>query len=153
MSDDLVFETKDDKRYAPSVNATVDAGVDLEFARELSQIPNQMYFKIGDVAKIVDVKPYVLRYWESEFAILSPSKSKHNQRAYSRKDVETVLMIKKLLYKDRFSIEGARAAIKNLKKETKKANTISDAVNHFEAIRDQLHDLISDIQGIKKDIL
>jgi DNA-binding transcriptional MerR regulator len=65
------------------------------------------------------VKQYVLRYWESEFDVLHPKKSKNGQRMYTKKDVETALMIRKLLYDDRFSIEGAQAAIKKLRQQVK----------------------------------
>ncbi len=80
-------------------------------------IPDKLYFRIGDVAEIVGVKPYVLRYWESEFSMISPEKSSSNQRVYRRVDVETVILIKKLLYEERYSIEGARKKIRELKRE------------------------------------
>lgn len=81
------------------------------------QIPERLYFRIGDVAELLGVKPYVLRYWESEFPMISPQKSSSGQRVYRRSDVETVLMIKHLLYEERYSIEGARKRIKELRKE------------------------------------
>lgn len=80
-------------------------------------IPEKLYFRIGDVSEIVGVKPYVLRYWESEFPMISPEKSASNQRVYRRVDVETVILIKKLLYEERYSIEGARKKIRELKRE------------------------------------
>lgn len=150
MSDELILDFKDEKRYAPSINTTAPIEVDEEFAKELNQIPDKMAFKIGDVAEIVDVKPYVLRYWETEFKIIKPQKSKHNQRIYTRRDVEAILMIKKLLYKDRFSIEGARTALKKLRKEVKKTSTITNAVSEFESVRDELHTLISCIQKTRE---
>ena len=73
-----------------------------------ADIPNKLYFKIGEVARLTGVKPYVLRYWETEFTGLGPKKSGTNQRQYRRKDVELVLEIKRLLYEKRFTIEGAR---------------------------------------------
>lgn len=73
-----------------------------------ADIPNKLYFKIGEVARLTGVKPYVLRYWETEFGGLGPKKSGTNQRQYRRKDVELVLEIKRLLYEKRFTIEGAR---------------------------------------------
>ena len=81
------------------------------------KIPDRMYFRIGDVADLVGVKPYVLRYWETEFPILSPDKGMNGQRVYRRSDVETLLMIKHLLYKERYSIEGARNRIRELRRE------------------------------------
>lgn len=78
---------------------------------ETPEIPNKLYFRIGDVSKLAGVKPYVLRYWESEFAQLRPKKSGTNQRLYPRKEVELILEIKRLLYDKRFTIEGARKAL------------------------------------------
>jgi DNA-binding transcriptional MerR regulator len=75
---------------------------------ETPEIPNKLYFRIGDVSKLAGVKSFVLRYWETEFPQLSPKKSGTGQRLYRRKDVETVLEIKRLLYQERFTIEGAR---------------------------------------------
>ena len=86
---------------------------------QIENIPDKMGFKIGEAADYVGVKQYVLRYWESEFDILKPKKSKNGQRMYTQKDVETALLIKKLLHEDRFSIEGARSALKKLRKQVK----------------------------------
>ena len=74
----------------------------------IPEIPNKLYFRIGEVSLLTGVKSYVLRYWESEFPTLSPKKSGTNHRLYRRKDVETVLEIKRLLYEKRYTIEGAR---------------------------------------------
>lgn len=75
-------------------------------------IPDKLFFKIGDVSKIADTKPHVLRYWESEFGILQPVKSKSGQRVYRRKDVELVLQIKNLLHSQGYTIEGAKKKLK-----------------------------------------
>jgi DNA-binding transcriptional MerR regulator len=74
-------------------------------------IPNKLYFRIGEVAKLAGIKPYVLRFWETEFAGLGPKKSGTGHRLYRRKDVELVLEIKRLLYDKRFTIEGARKVL------------------------------------------
>ena len=79
-----------------------------------SVIPDKVYFKIGEVADIVGVKPYVLRYWETEFPDIAPAKSKSKQRLYKRKEVEAILRIRDLLYKEKFTIEGARKRLKEL---------------------------------------
>jgi len=71
-------------------------------------LPDKLYFKIGEVAELAEVKPHVLRYWESEFSSIRPQKSKTNQRLYRRRDVEAVLAIKHLLYDRGFTIDGAR---------------------------------------------
>jgi DNA-binding transcriptional MerR regulator len=74
-------------------------------------IPDKLYFKIGEVSELLGVEPYVLRYWEGEFPVLSPKKSGTGHRLYRRKDVELLLRIKQLLYERRFTIEGARQAL------------------------------------------
>jgi DNA-binding transcriptional MerR regulator len=78
------------------------------------EIPNKLYFRIGDVSAITGIKPHVLRYWESEFSFISPRKtSTGGHRLYRRKDVEYFLEIKHLLYEKRFTIEGARKAMES----------------------------------------
>jgi DNA-binding transcriptional MerR regulator len=86
--------------------------------QEPGEIPNKLYFRIGEVSRLVGVKPYVLRYWESEFSMLGPKKSGTGHRLYRRKDVELALVIKELLYEKRFTIEGAR---KHLEARTRTA--------------------------------
>ena|SRR5579872_442994 len=75
------------------------------------EIPDKLYFKIGEVSELLGVEPYVLRYWETEFPVLSPKKSGTGHRLYRRKDVELLLRIKHLLYEQRFTIEGARQTL------------------------------------------
>ena len=75
------------------------------------EIPDKLYFKIGEVSDLLGVEPYVLRYWETEFSVLSPKKSGTGHRLYRRKDVELLLKIKFLLYEKRFTIEGARQSL------------------------------------------
>src|SRR4029077_3293296 len=72
------------------------------------EIPDKLYFRIGEVARLAGIKPYVLRFWETEFPSLGPKKSGTGHRLYRRKEVELVLEIKRLLYEKRFTIEGAR---------------------------------------------
>jgi DNA-binding transcriptional MerR regulator len=75
------------------------------------EIPDKLYFKIGEVSELLGVEAYVLRYWETEFPVLSPKKSGTGHRLYRRKDVELLLRIKHLLYDKRFTIEGARQSL------------------------------------------
>ena len=75
-------------------------------------IPNKLFFKIGEVAEIVDVEQHVLRYWEEEFDVLKPNKNRSGQRLYQRKDIDQVLEIKQLLYTDKFTIAGAKKKLK-----------------------------------------
>ena len=76
--------------------------------RERPEIPDKLYFRIGEVSRLAGIKPYVLRFWETEFSSLGPKKSGKGHRLYRRKDVELVLEIKRLLYDKRYTIEGAR---------------------------------------------
>ncbi len=77
------------------------------------QIPdNKRYFRIGEVSRIIGVEPYVLRYWESEFPQIRPRRADSNQRTYQRKDLEVILEIKRLLYEEKLTIEGARKRLK-----------------------------------------
>ena len=81
---------------------------------EASGIPDKPYFKIGEAARLCAVKPYVLRYWETEFRSLRLQKTRSQQRLYRRKDLELLLKIRHLLYTERFTIEGARARLREL---------------------------------------
>jgi len=127
--------------------------VDEALKKDLNAIPDKMAFKIGEVADILGIKTYVLRYWETEFDALKPKKSNQNQRMYSRKDVETALFIKKLLYRDRFSIEGARKALRKVKTEVKievkKDKAIVDSTALFTESVTDLKSLIRQIQTLK----
>lgn len=77
-------------------------------SKATSEIPNKLFYKIGEVCDITDTQPYVLRFWESEFPQLSPKKNRSGQRVYKRKDIDTVIRIKKLLYEEEYTIAGAR---------------------------------------------
>jgi len=77
-----------------------------------TEIPDKLYFKIGEVFKITKVEPYILRYWESEFKLIKPYRTKSNQRLYRKKDVEAVLKIRKMLYDQKFTIAGAKKKLK-----------------------------------------
>ncbi len=83
-----------------------------EEAEESSE--GKRYYRIGEVSRITGVKPYVLRYWESEFRWMAPAKSRAKQRLYRKRDIETIQLIKKLLYEERFTIAGARKRLREL---------------------------------------
>ena len=78
------------------------------------EIPDKRYYRIGEVSRITGVKPYVLRYWESEFRWMAPQKSRSKQRLYRRRDIDMILLIKKLLYEQRFTIAGARKKLRDV---------------------------------------
>jgi len=76
--------------------------------------PDKRYYRIGEVSRITGVKAYVLRYWESEFRWMTPQKSRSKQRLYRRRDIDMILLIKKLLYEQRFTIAGARKKLRDV---------------------------------------
>lgn len=91
-------------------------------------IPNKLYFRIGEVADLLEVKPYVLRYWETEFPDIKPSKSKSGQRLYKRRDVEMLVRIKELLYGERFTINGARKRLKEMMREYRSYEPVQEII-------------------------
>jgi len=74
----------------------------------MPEIPDKLFFRIGEVCKIVKIEPFVLRFWETEFPSLAPGKSKSGHRVYKRKDIENILRVKELLYERGYTIAGAR---------------------------------------------
>jgi DNA-binding transcriptional MerR regulator len=113
------------------------------------QIPDKFYFKIGEVSRILGVKPYVLRFWESEFRI-SPAKNKSQHRVYKRQEVETLQEIKRLLYEERFTIDGARVKLKERFKGKQQQLKLELAENPFKAELRKLKKELSKIQSILK---
>jgi DNA-binding transcriptional MerR regulator len=119
------------------------------------EIPDKLYFRIGEVAKLAGIKPYVLRFWESEFGGLNPKKSGTGHRLYRRKDVELVLEIKRLLYEKRFTIEGARKVLgEKPKKEPSRPTTPSRQAELFVGtsalyleVRRELEEILKMLEG------
>jgi DNA-binding transcriptional MerR regulator len=118
------------------------------------EIPDKLYFRIGEVAKLAGIKPYVLRFWESEFSGLGPKKSGTGQRLYRRKDVELVLEIKRLLYEKRFTIEGARKVLESKPKrepvkETavrRQAELFPGVPSFYQDVRKELREILAMLQ-------
>ncbi len=109
-----------------------------DIQRKLDGLPDKSYFRIGEVARITQVKPYVLRFWESEFKMMTPPKSRSKQRTYRKKDIETILKIKQLLYAERFTIEGAR---KRLAERAREDRDESAPTARLRQIRGELEEL------------
>jgi DNA-binding transcriptional MerR regulator len=84
-------------------------------AREREE-PVQEFFSIGEVCALTDLKPHVLRYWESQFRFLSPAKNRSGNRVYQRREVELILLVKHLLYTEKYTIDGARQKVDELRK-------------------------------------
>jgi DNA-binding transcriptional MerR regulator len=116
------------------------------------EIPDKLYFRIGEVSRLAGIKPYVLRFWETEFSSLGPKKSGKGHRLYRRKDVELVLEIKRLLYDKRYTIEGAR---KYLDSRSREAGAKSADASTGKALRTQTP-LFGDpgpvIEAIRKEL-
>jgi len=124
--------------------------VDEELLRELASIPDRIGFKIGDVAELLGVKQYVLRYWETEFDLLKPKKASNNQRYYTRKDVENAFLIRKLLHRDKFSMEGAKAALKGLKKVVKKEKESIALLDRIDILEHRWSELEKGLERLKQ---
>lgn len=116
----------------PGDVADSDAGISPATSELLG---DKLYFKIGEVARIVGVKPYVLRYWETEFSVLKPGKTRSKHRLYRRRDVDVLLKIKDLLHTRRFTIEGAR---KKLREESAVSQPAAPAGGALAEIREAL---------------
>jgi len=109
-------------------------------------IPNKLYFRIGEVSALAGTKPYVLRYWETEFPTLKPVKTPSGHRLYRRQDVEMVLEIKRLLYEEGFTIEGARkqlAGYSDAKSEEKSSQSPKLDGTQLKAIKLELQSLLT----------
>jgi DNA-binding transcriptional MerR regulator len=105
----------------------------------MSEIPDdKKYFRIGEVSRIIGVRPYVLRYWESEFPQIRPHRADSKQRTYLKKDLEMILEIKRLLYEEKLTIEGARRKLK-AKKSTKQVSVDQEFLKE---IRSELQEII-----------
>ena len=106
------------------------------------EIPeDKKYFRIGEVSRIIGVEPYVLRYWESEFSQLRPLRASTNQRTYQRKDLELILEVKRLLYEEKLTIEGARQRLKH--KSARGAARGSNPV--IEGLKEDLEAILKDL--------
>jgi DNA-binding transcriptional MerR regulator len=123
-----------------------------EEQRSFISFPDKLFYKIGEVSKIVGVEPYVLRYWETEFSFLKPRKNKSGQRVYIKKDVELLVVIRRLLYQERYTIEGVRkrlglgsnSAIKTEQEvERKEVRHPAKVVEH---VKKRLREILSQLQ-------
>ena len=105
------------------------------------ELPDKLYFKVGEVSEIVRVPTYVLRFWETEFSRIKPKRTPAGQRLYRKKDVELILSIKHLLYEKKFTIEGARKALRTktgAEKTESLPQTLDEVRAELKSIRDVL---------------
>jgi len=116
-------------------------------------IPDRLYFKIGDVARICGVESYVLRFWETQFPQLKPNKSGTGQRLYRRRDVELALEIKRLVHKEGYTISGARQALESgHKRGAAKAPVASAALTSVSPAPDKAKETVARVKAELKDI-
>jgi DNA-binding transcriptional MerR regulator len=105
-------------------------------------LSDKRYYRIGEVSRITGIKPYVLRYWESEFRWMAPAKSRSRQRLYRQRDIEVIQLIQRLLHEERYTIAGARRRLRELgvgrALETADASRAADPRAQFRAVRQEL---------------
>ncbi len=114
-----------------------------------ADIPNKLYFKIGEVSKLACVEPHVLRYWETEFKEIQPKRANSNQRLYRREDVETVLQIKALLHEQGFTISGAKKFLTDGGQSPVAPVTMVPGTDHLGQIKNELQ-AVKDLLNKKK---
>ena len=102
--------------------------------------PIQEFFSIGEVCTLTDLKPHVLRYWESQFRFLNPAKNRSGNRVYQRREIELIMLVKHLLYTEKYTIEGARARIEHYRRTCELKPAAHDALT-VEMVRDLKHEL------------
>ncbi len=101
--------------------------------QQQKQNPSKLFYRIGEVSRITGLAPYVLRYWETEFSVLRPEKKRSGQRIYSDKDLENILLIKRLLYEDGYTIAGAKKRLDS---------GAGQAADVFSAIKKELEEVL-----------
>jgi DNA-binding transcriptional MerR regulator len=111
--------------------------------------PVQEFFSIGEVCDITDLKPHVLRYWESQFKFLNPAKNRSGNRVYQRKEIELILLVKHLLYTEKYTIEGARQKVDEHRKsgDLKAYSRAALSLETVETLERELKDLLRVLQG------
>lgn len=123
-------------------------------------IPDRLYFRIGDVAELLGVKPYVIRFWEGEFPFLAPDKAASGQRVYRRTQIESLILVKHLLHVERYSIEGAKKKLTELRREGKMKEAMTKlvvgdiqigSVVSKEVLPASLQERVSELQKIIRD--
>jgi len=110
-----------------------------------TKIPEKLFYKIGEVSRITGVEPYVLRYWETEFPFLKPRKSRSGQRLYVKKDIDTILEIKRLLYEEKYTIEGVRKKLSGSSLQvvsSDKSSSQEKAKETIERVKARLREII-----------
>jgi DNA-binding transcriptional MerR regulator len=125
---------------------------DPDLIPEPEEIPDKLYFRIGEVSDLVGVEPYVLRYWETEFPAVGPKKSDTGHRMYRRKEVELLLRIKYLLYEKKYTIEGARQYLHGESKVPKRNRPIKGEQGELFSVLPEIRkELVAILNLLKKN--
>lgn len=105
----------------------------------------QEFFSIGDVCQLTDLKPHVLRYWESQFKFLNPAKNRSGNRVYQRREIELIMLVKHLLYTEKYTIEGARQRVEHFRRTGELRSEARLALQHetIENLRHELHEILT----------
>jgi DNA-binding transcriptional MerR regulator len=111
--------------------------------------PVQQFFSIGEVCALTDLKPHVLRYWESQFRFLNPAKNRSGNRVYKSREVEMIMLVKHLLYTEKFTIEGARQRLDAYRRtgELKNAARAAMRWETVQEVRASLDDVLAVLEG------
>ncbi len=111
--------------------------------------PVQEFFSIGDVCQLTDLKPHVLRYWESQFRFLNPAKNRSGNRVYQRREIELIMLVKHLLYTEKYTIEGARRCIEHYRRTgaLKTESRFALQLETIESLRTELRDILDILEG------
>ena len=111
--------------------------------------PVQEFFSIGEVCELTELKPHVLRYWESQFKFLNPAKNRSGNRVYQRKEIELILLVKHLLYTEKYTIEGARQKVEEHRKagDLRSVARAALGLETVESMERELRDLLRLLQG------
>jgi len=115
--------------------------------------PVQEFFAIGDVCQMTDLKPHVLRYWESQFRFLNPAKNRSGNRVYQRREIELIMLVKHLLYTEKYTIEGARQRIDEYRRTGQLKSESRSALQYetIQNLRAELRD-VRDVLDITKPL-
>jgi len=121
-------------------------------ALERRSIAPKEYYSIGEVCELVDLKPHVLRYWEAQFPALNPSKNRAGNRVYRRKEIKLILLLKHLLYKERYTIEGARQKLEQLRRGGELPDATARALDSemLDLLREELHRVMAVLEPVER---
>ena len=113
--------------------------------------PVQEFFSIGEVCSLTDLKPHVLRYWESQFRFLNPAKNRSGNRVYQRKEIELIMLVKHLLYTEKYTIDGARQQVDERRRggDLKPAARAALEVEALQSIESDLHEILGMLDGTR----